>query len=57
MWLRKRIEWLEKILKEVSAYDYFEDVDKEFIDIYENIKNIHTDSKIVIWYWENTAVK
>lgn len=53
--LRKRIEWFEKMLKEVLAYDYFENIDKEFIETYENIKNIEQDSKIIIWYGENTA--
>lgn len=53
--LRKRIEWFEKMLKEVSAYDYFENIDKEFIETYKNIKNIEPDSKIIIWYGENTA--
>lgn len=53
--LRKRIEWFKKILKEVSDYDYFEDIENEFIYIYENIKNINQDSKIVIWYGENIA--
>jgi len=52
--LRKRIEWFEKMLKEISVYDYFENIEKEFIDTYESIKNIEPDSKIVIWYGENT---
>ena len=53
--LRKRIEWFEEMLKEVSADDYFEDIEKEFIDTYESIKKIEPDSKIVIWYGENIA--
>ncbi|CAH2215427.1 DUF1835 domain-containing protein [Tepidibacter aestuarii] len=51
--LRKRIEWVEKILKKVCEDDYFEDIKKEFINTYKTIKNIDKDSKIVIWYGEN----
>ncbi|MBI9010999.1 MAG: DUF1835 domain-containing protein [Clostridiales bacterium] len=53
--LGKRIKWFEKIIKEVSAYDYFEDIEKEFINTYNSIKNIDIDSKIVIWHGENTG--
>lgn len=53
--LRKRIEWFEKMIKEISVYDHFKNIEKEFIDTYEIIKNIEPDSKIVIWYGENTA--
>ncbi|MCM1989446.1 DUF3658 domain-containing protein [Oceanirhabdus seepicola] len=52
---RNRIKWFKKVLKQVSNYDYFEDIEKEFIDTYESIKNIDSDSKIVIWYGENTG--
>lgn len=51
--LGKRIKWLKKMLKEVSAEDYYIDIEKEQIDIYESIKNLKSDSKIVIWYGEN----
>lgn len=53
--LKKRIEWFEKILKQISIYEYFENIHKEFIDAYESIKNIEIDSKIIIWYGENTS--
>ncbi len=53
--LKKRIEWFEKMLKAVSEYDYFKDIVKDFIDTYEDIKNIDLDSKIVIWCGENTV--
>ncbi|WP_066506889.1 DUF1835 domain-containing protein [Abyssisolibacter fermentans] len=52
--LRKRIEWLKNMVKVVSADDYFEYIEKEFIATYENIKNIDIDSKIVIWHEKNT---
>ncbi len=52
--LKKRIEYFEKIFKKISEDEYYEDIEKEFIDTYESIKNIDTDSKIVIWYGENT---
>ncbi|WP_176461700.1 DUF1835 domain-containing protein [Anaeromicrobium sediminis] len=52
--LKKRIEYLIDILKKVSAYEYFGDIEKDFIKICECIRNIDQDSKVVIWYGENT---
>lgn len=52
--LKKRIKWFEKMFKLVFIDDYFKDIEKEFIETYEMIKNIEKDSKIVIWYGENT---
>jgi len=53
--LKKRIKWFEKIYKEIFEDDYIKYIEKEFIDTYESIKNIYSDSKIVIWYGENTG--
>lgn len=53
--LRKRIEWFKKILQEVWSYEYYEQFEAEFINTYESVKNIEADSKIVIWYGENTG--
>jgi uncharacterized protein DUF1835/uncharacterized protein DUF3658 len=53
--LKKRIEWFKKIFKEISANDYFEDIEKGFLNMYKSIKNIKRDSKIVIWHGENTG--
>ncbi len=53
--LEKRIKWFEENLSEVFEEDYLEYIEKEFIDTYESIKNIDLDSKIVIWYGENTS--
>ncbi|QZY54952.1 DUF1835 domain-containing protein [Crassaminicella profunda] len=53
--LKKRIRWFEKMFKQVCIEDYFEDIEKEFIDTYESIKNIDQDAKIIIWHGENTS--
>lgn len=53
--LRKRIEWVEKMLKKVSLCDYFEDIYKEFVETYKTIKAIEPDTKIIIWHGENTG--
>jgi hypothetical protein len=55
--LQKRIKWFEKILGEVFIDDYFEDLQKEFMDTYEMVKNIGQDKTIVIWHGENTATQ
>lgn len=52
--LKKRIEYFEKIFKKIPEDEYYEDIEKEFIYTYKNIKDIDPDSKVVIWYGENT---
>lgn len=52
---RKRKEWFKKMLKEVWAYEYYEEFEEEFINTYESVKNIESDSKIVIWYGKNAS--
>lgn len=52
---RKRIKWVEKLFKEGSTDDYFEDIKKDFMDTYASIKNIENDLGIIIWHGENTS--
>lgn len=52
--LKKRIEWFKEILKEIYVNNYFKDTEKDFTDMYKNIKNIEQGSKIVIWHGENS---
>lgn len=51
--LRKRIEWFKEMLKSVSVYGCFEDVEKMLKDTYDNIKNLDLASKVVIWHGAN----
>ncbi|MGB5824478.1 MAG: DUF1835 domain-containing protein, partial [Proteocatella sp.] len=50
---KKRIQWFKEMLKAVSVYDYFEDVEKMFVDTYDSIKNLDPASKVVIWHGAN----
>jgi hypothetical protein len=52
--LQKRIRWFKEMFKEVCIEEYFEDIEKEFADTYESIKNIDENAKIIIWHGENT---
>ncbi len=53
--LQKRIQWFKKMFQVVKIDGYFDDVEKEFIEAYEKIKNIGLDASVVIWHGENTA--
>lgn len=53
--LEKRIEWFEKMFKEVWEEEYLKNIEKEFIQTYAKIKSIEPNSTVVIWYGENTS--